>query len=184
MKLDTKSMTGAALFAALTAVGALIRIPLPANPIPLTLQVFFVLLAGAILGAKLGALSQIIYLLLGAIGLPVFSGGTSGFGVIFGPTGGYLIGFILAAFTVGHLIAREREASAVKTTLFFLVGILVIYIFGTAQLALVAKISIGQAILGGVLPFLPLDIVKAILAASLLIKLRSHIEIEPDLQQK
>ncbi|TET40117.1 MAG: biotin transporter BioY, partial [Elusimicrobia bacterium] len=85
MLLKTKGMILCALFAALTAVGGLIAVPLPFTPVPITLQTFFTFLAGAILGKYLGALSQIIYLLLGVIGLPVFAKGSSGIGVLLGP---------------------------------------------------------------------------------------------------
>ncbi len=177
MKIDTRSMAFVALFAALTAVGAMIRVPLPFTPVPFTLQVFFVLLAGGILGSKLGALSQIVYILLGAIGLPVFAGGSSGFGVILGPTGGYLIGFVPAAFIVGLMMEKREEISIFRTQLVFLTGVLAIYFFGATQLALVANIGPKAAITGGVLPFIPLDIVKAALAALLVTRLKKAIAI-------
>jgi biotin transport system substrate-specific component len=95
-------MIYAAMFGAATAMGAYIMIPLP--PVPITLQTLFVVLAGALLGGRLGALSQVVYLLLGIIGLPVFHGGKGGLGILLGPTGGYLVGFIAAAYVVGKLI--------------------------------------------------------------------------------
>ncbi|MDI6800326.1 MAG: biotin transporter BioY [Actinomycetota bacterium] len=177
MKIETRSMIMTALFAALTAVGALIRVPLPFTPVPLTLQVFFVLLAGAILGAKFGALSQIIYVLLGAVGLPVFSGGSSGFGVIFGPTGGYLFGFVLAAAVVGLLMEGGEGPNIALTFLFFLIGILVIYALGTAWLALITKMGLKKAIIGGALPFIPLDLIKAAAASLISVKVRSVLNL-------
>ncbi len=109
MLLKTKGMVLCALFAALTGVGALIAIPLPFTPVPITLQTFFIFLAGALLGKYLGALSQLIYLLLGVVGLPVFAKGSSGIGALLGPSGGYLVGFIPAAFLVGYLLERREK---------------------------------------------------------------------------
>ncbi|MCH7819743.1 MAG: biotin transporter BioY, partial [Candidatus Marinimicrobia bacterium] len=83
-------------FALLTALGALIRIPLPFTPIPITLQTFFVLLAGAMLGSKRGTLSQMVYVFAGAAGIPIFAGMSSGLALLAGPTGGFLAGFLLA----------------------------------------------------------------------------------------
>jgi biotin transport system substrate-specific component len=88
---DLKRMVFAALFASLTAVGAYMKIPLPLTPVPVTMQVFFVLLAGCMLGSRWGTISMIVYLLLGIVGFPVFAGGASGLGVLFGPTGGYRV---------------------------------------------------------------------------------------------
>ena len=103
--MKTRDLAMVGLFAALTAIGAWISIPIP--PVPFTFQVLFVLLAGAVLGSARGGLSQIVYVLLGVIGLPVFAGGASGPGVLFGPTGGYIFGFIVAAFVVGALSGDE-----------------------------------------------------------------------------
>ena len=97
--LKSKELSLVALFASLTAIGGFISIPF--YPVPLTLQVFFVLLSGAILGKKLGALSQIIYLGLGAVGAPVFHNFTSGIGILFGPTGGFIIGFVPGSYLAG-----------------------------------------------------------------------------------
>src|SRR3712207_1750584 len=98
-----KGMIFAALFAALTAACAWFKVPLPFTPVPITLQTLAVLLSGAMLGAYYGALSMIIYLILGAIGLPVFAGGGSGFGSLLGPTGGYLLSYPIASFVVGKM---------------------------------------------------------------------------------
>jgi biotin transporter BioY len=106
-QLTTRGMIYASMFGALTAIGALISIPL--QPVPVTLQTLFLYLAGSLLGGRVGALSQIIYVILGVIGLPVFSGGKAGLGVFLGPTGGYLLGFIAGAFVTGKIVeAREK----------------------------------------------------------------------------
>lgn len=154
------------LFAALTAVGAFISLPL--GPVPFTLQVLFVLLSGAILGPFQGALSQIIYLLLGVIGFPVFAGGTSGIGHLFGPTGGYLFGFVFASFLVGLLSKNQRFWIKFFS---MLLGILVIHFLGVLQLSFVAGMGFKKALLVGSLPFFPLDAVKAFIASGLVVSL-------------
>ncbi len=168
MKIDVKSMILVALFAALTAVGALMVIPLPFSPVPITLQVLFVLLSGALLGSRLGALSQIIYVLLGCLGLPVFAGGTSGFGVLIGPTGGYIFGFILAAYVIGKMTEDKPKLHYLRIFLVLIIGVLFIYLIGALQLMVVAKLSFSKALLVGVLPFIGVDLVKAALASFLI----------------
>jgi biotin transport system substrate-specific component len=165
---ELRKMVFASLFAALTAAGAYIQVPIPLSPVPVTLQVFFVLLAGSMLKSKWGSLSMIVYTLLGVAGLPVFSGGSSGLGVLFGPTGGYIFGFIAAAFLIGKLAERaeraEKSGIAVNA-LNMSAGILVIYTLGVTQLMLVAEIGPGAALTLGVLPFIPGEIIKTAVAA-------------------
>ena len=170
MKISTRNLVLVGLFAALTAVGAWIRIPL--SPVPFTFQVLFVLLAGVILGPGYGALSQVIYALLGLAGLPVFAGGTSGLGTLFGPTGGYIFGFIVGAYLVGMLSEALGEGF-LNMLISMIAGIAVIYILGMIQLSVVAKLSLGKAFLGGVLPFIGFDLVKALIAAAVAQRLRA-----------
>jgi len=163
---ELRMMVFASLFAALTAAGAYIQIPIPFSPVPVTLQVFFVLLAGSMLKSKWGGLSIIVYTLLGIAGLPVFAGGSSGMGVLFGSTGGYIIGFILAAYTVGKL--SEKVENADKSSFFtnalnMSAGVLVIYACGFIRLMF--EIGPGAALALGVIPFLPGEIVKTAVAA-------------------
>ena len=165
MKLKTNGMILCALFAALTGVGGLIAIPLPFTPVPITLQTFFTFLAGAILGKYLGALSQIIYILLGVVGLPVFAKGSSGIGVLLGPTGGYLVGFVPAAFLVGWILERREKPPFGLIFLAMLVGLLAIYLPGVGWLMWVAKMNLVKALLLGALPFLPGDGVKIVVGA-------------------
>ncbi len=163
MQIPTRNLALVALFAALTAIGAWIQIPIA--PVPFTFQVLFVLLAGVVLGPWQGALSQIIYILLGLVGLPVFAGGTSGLGILFGPTGGYLFGFILGAYLIGKLTVVFKQTFL--TVLISMVsGIIVIYLLGMIQLAIVANLSLGKAFIGGVLPFVGFDLFKAVIAAA------------------
>ncbi len=166
--INTKEMVLIALFTALTAVGAFIRIPLPY--VPITLQNIFVLMAGLILGKKLGALSQLLYVGLGLIGIPVFIEG-GGLGYILKPSFGYLLGFILAAYLIGYL-AEGRELNFQNTALFSLVGVIAIYLIGVPYLYFILTRSMGLtmtfygALKTGMLAFLPGDILKAILAAA------------------
>ena len=113
-KSQIKGMVFAALFAALTGAVAWFKIPLPFTPVPITLQTLMVLLSGAMLGAYFGALSMIIYLILGAIGLPVFAGGSSGIGALFGPSGGYLFSYPVAAFVIGFMLQKKTLNSFIK----------------------------------------------------------------------
>src|SRR5665647_1501494 len=128
MKISTKNMILTALFAALTAIGALISIPI--GPAPITMQLLFTVMSGIFLGANLGALSQILYVLMGLIGLPVFAGGSGGFSTIFNPTFGYLIGFIIAAYVIGKILERKEKPSFSKILITCLFGTLLIYAIG------------------------------------------------------
>ena len=175
MNKERRSLRGlayAALFGALTAVGAYIMIPLP--PVPITLQTLFVNLSGALLGGSLGALSQIVYILLGVIGLPVFAGGKAGIGVLFGPTGGYLIGFVAGAWVIGKLTALRPKSGLLWIMGAMAAGIAVVYLLGILQLMVVAKLSLAKAVAVGLLPPLPGDIVKIVAAALICRKVRDR----------
>jgi len=151
---------GVAIFTTLTTLGAFVRIPLPFTPVPLTLQTFFVLLGGAMLGSAAGSSSQSLYLILGASGLPVFAGARGGLSHLAGPTGGYLIGFVVAAYLVGKVV--ERKDSSIWLILGMLAGTGVIYLLGGLRLAHFLRIGIKETLYLGVIPFLPGDILKFI----------------------
>ncbi len=174
-KASILGMIYASMFGAMTAIGAWIIIPLPL--IPITLQTLFLSLAAALLGSYLGALSQIIYISLGIIGLPVFAGGKAGFGVLMGPTGGYLVGFILGAYIMGKLIEKKERPGFVWIAASMFIGLIVIYVLGVAQLMMVAQLSLEKALLVGVLPPLPGDIIKIAAAALITLKLRDRIKL-------
>ena len=140
-----------AAFAALTVVGAYIEIPL--KPVPITMQTLFVLLAGACIGSGWGSLSQWMYVGLGALGLPVFAGGASGAGYLAGPTGGYLISFLIAPWVIGALLKRSDRIG--WQVLSFVAGKIVILTLGVAHLTLFYTHDLGQALAVGVVPFLP-----------------------------
>jgi biotin transport system substrate-specific component len=165
-------MVYAAMFGAMTAIGAFIVIPL--QPVPISLQSLFCGLAGILLGGYTGALSQVVYVLLGIIGLPVFAGGKAGLGTLFGPTGGYLIGFIIAAFVIGKMVEVRREPGLIWMGMALVVGNLVIYALGILQLSFVADISLIKSLLVGVIPFLPGDLLKLVAAAMIGLKLRQQ----------
>jgi len=167
---DIRKMALASLFAALIAVGAYLKIPIPFSPVPITLQVFFVFLAGAMLGARWGTLSVIVYLLLGIIGLPVYSGGTSGLGMLLGPTGGYLVSFAIAALLIGTLADKKGTENMLLNASFMLAGLFIIYLLGTSYLAFAANITFENALKLGVLPFLPADLLKLALASFIVSK--------------
>lgn len=170
-----RNMVYASMFGALTAIGALIVIPM--QPVPFTLQTFFTGLSGALLGGSAGALSQIVYVILGCIGLPVFAGGKAGLGVLFGPTGGYLLGFIAGAYIIGKIVESRPQAGVIWSTAAILIGDLVIYGTGTLQLAIVAHLSPGKAILVGVVPFIIPELAKLIAAAYLSSRIRKRMPI-------
>ncbi|MFA5115200.1 MAG: biotin transporter BioY [Candidatus Omnitrophota bacterium] len=168
-------ISAVAAFVILTSLGAFVRIPLPFTPVPFTLQTFFVLLSGALLGAGLGSLSQSLYLLLGIGGISLFSGASAGTLYLCGPTGGYLVGFILASLFIGRTMPRVKE------NMFFAFGALmagdiILLCCGTLWLKILLGLPLARAFLLGFLPFLPGDIVKAILAAALYLKFRSRLK--------
>jgi len=150
-------------FSALTFVGANIVIPLV--PVPITMQTLFVLLAGAMIGARRGAFSQALYLGAGSVGLPIFAGGLAGSAIVLGPTGGYLMAFAVTPFLVGTLIGRSR--SLVWQVGVFTLGTAVIFLMGVAHLAVFYTHDIGSALQLGLVPFLPGAAFKLLAAVSI-----------------
>ena len=159
---------GILAFALLTALGAFVRIPLPFTPVPITLQTFFVLAAGIYLGSRDAALSQLGYLALGAVGLPVFAGGGAGVGHFLGATGGYLVAFPLAAAFVGAAV--KPGDSPARATIVFVAATLLILALGAAGLAAFLDVGANRAIALGVLPFLPGGAVKIAAAVALVVR--------------
>ena len=158
------AVIGVTFFIIATALGAYIRIPVPGTPVPITLQTFFVVLSGAVLGSRLGLFSQAGYIILGAIGMPIFQGYTFGFAHILGPTGGYLIGFMAASFLTGKMLEGESR-NLFKITASFLMGNAVLYTLGILWLMLIYRISLLNAVMIGVLPFFTIELAKIFLAA-------------------
>ena len=150
----TALLAGTATFIALLAVGAWAAIPL--GPVPVTLQSFFLLLAAPVMKRR-AVIPAALYLLLGAANLPVFHSGLSGVGILLGPTGGFLAGFIPAAAVAG--LAYESRSRILRAT-GLVAGTLVIYACGVAWLLLSAGLALPAAVIAGVLPFLPGDALK------------------------
>lgn len=150
----------------LMALLAQISINLPFTPVPITGQTLGVVLVGATLGAKRGAISQVLYILEGSAGLPVFAGGVGGIVHLVGPTGGYFVGFVVAAFIVGWFAERGWDRDWKKAFIPFMLAQGVIFFFGVIWLA--RFLGWEGAIVGGVLPFIPGGILKAIIASAIL----------------
>ncbi|MEC9145832.1 MAG: biotin transporter BioY, partial [Pseudomonadota bacterium] len=149
---------------ALLAISAQIKIPL--YPVPVTGQTLVVLMTGMAYGSRLGAATLLAYLVEGGMGLPVFAGGGAGWATLAGPTGGYLIGFLVAAFLLGLLAERGMGRGPVSTALAMIVGTALIYVFGVTHLS--GFIGFEKAVAAGLLPFLYGDALKLIVAAGLM----------------
>lgn len=160
-RLTTQELATAALFTALISISGFVAIPVGA--VPFTLQVYVVLLAAMVLGPRLGTLSVMAYLVLGLFA-PVYAGGGSGLGVVVGPTGGYLWGFIGAALVAG-LIAQRGGSTVPRLLMAGLAGLVPVYALGTTWLALQLGLGPGAAMLTGVIPFVWMDVVKVGAAA-------------------
>jgi biotin transport system substrate-specific component len=164
---STRDIVYIALFAAIVAaLGVFPPIVLPLIGVPITAQSLGVMLAGSVLGAKRGGLAIVLFLVLLAVGMPILAGGRGGFGVLLGPSGGFLFGWPIAAFVIGWMI--ERSWSRLDVWRGFginvLGGIVVMYLCGIPWIAVVAETSLWQAFIG-VMGFLPGDVIKAAVAA-------------------
>jgi biotin transport system substrate-specific component len=155
--------------AALTALAAQWEIHLPFTPVPITGQTFAVLLTGAALGMRLGASGQALYVGAGALGLPIYAGGAGGWDAAqAGGTSGYLIGFIVAAAVVGYMAERRQDRTFPTMFTAFIAGSFIIYLFGVIGLMLIFDMSVTEAIVAGVVPFVLGDVIKAAAAGLLL----------------
>ncbi|CAM3142577.1 biotin transporter BioY [Sporolactobacillus spathodeae] len=168
-----KNLVLCALFAAITAILAQVTIPLPV--VPITGQTFAVALTATILGSRYGTLSMLVYALLGAVGLPVFSGMSGGFGVIIGPSGGYIIGFIVTAFVTGWILERTKF-NLPMALVANIIGMIVTLVIGTIQLKLIADLSWTKALALGAYPFILVGLIKAALASWVGIVVRRRLE--------
>jgi biotin transport system substrate-specific component len=166
--MKTKKMILYALFAALTAACSMISIPLPFTPVPINLATLSVFLAGGLLGSKGGAISQLVYVLLGAIGLPVFHSFTGGLGILSGPTGGYIIGYVAAAWLIGFMVEKLGQGYY-KNMISMAAGLAVCYALGTLWFMYITSTGLVAALMLCVVPFLLGDAFK-IVAGSILVK--------------
>ncbi|GGL33478.1 biotin synthase [Phycicoccus endophyticus] len=164
----TRTGVTVGLGALITALAAQVALPIPGSPVPVTGQTFAVLLVGAALGPARGVASMALYLVLGAVGLPVFTDASGGAHVLLGATGGYLVGFLAAAAIAGHAARRGHDRSVLRELTVAVAASLTIYVVGVGWLALSTGMSLGAAIGAGMLPFLLGDALKALLAAGAL----------------
>ena len=178
-KISIQDMTLIALFTALIAVGAFIRIPTPF--IPITFQVFFVLLGALLLGPKLGTYSAILYMILGLVGVPIFAEG-GGFGYIFRPSFGYIIGFCLGAYVAGKALESYKNPSIKQLMVANLLGILVIYVCGVLYFYIISNfvinipIGVGPLFLYCFVMVIPGDLITAVLASIIAKRLRPVVK--------
>jgi len=180
LKLSIQDITQIGMFTALTAIGAFISIPV--GPVPITMQSFFVLLSGVILGSRKAMLSQIVYLLLGLAGLPIFAGFSGGLQTIIKPSFGFLLGYIVAAYCVGKI--TEKKSSTTKhISLSVLAGTIIIYAVGLPYMYYVLNImlsknmNIMQILQMGMLLFIPGDTLKAITAVFVGRRLQGKLDL-------
>lgn len=164
------AVIGVVFFMLATTLGAYVRIPLPGSPVPITMQTFFAILAGAVLGKRLGLYSQLGYIALGAAGLPIFQNYSFGILYLFGPTGGYLAGFVIAAYFTG-LLTRRGDPDIKKVIIYFMTADLLILLCGAGWLACLYKKGIAQALSIGVAPFIAGDIAKVLLVSAIYSKI-------------
>lgn len=178
MRRRTKEIVMVSLFAALTAVGAFIKIPIPY--VPLTLQTLMVMLAGLILGSRLAALSQALYLTIGLLGLPIFAQG-GGPGYVLQPSFGFLLGFIVGAYVIGRIVEKEENVSLLRTLAALILGQAAIYSLGIAYLhfnlnfIIHKPTSIYTTLKIGFLVFIPGDILKTLVAALVVAPIRQRL---------
>jgi len=177
---STYHLVTVAMFAAVIAVASWISIPLPFTPVPVNLGTLAVMVTGALLGKKYGVISVITYILLGAVGLPVFAGFTGGLGHIVGPTGGYIVGYAVSAFLTGLLIevfCKEKLTWQGVAAAGF-IGTASCYALGTIWFMMLTNTGIAGAMTMCVIPFLPGDAVKLICAVLVTLSLRPRLPLE------
>lgn len=173
-KLSTRKLVLIALMTAITCIFAPMAIPIPVSPVPISLTNLVIMISIYVLGFRDATISYIVYLLLGLVGLPVFSGFTGGLGKLAGPTGGYLIGFIFLALISG-LFVDKFPKNRILAVVGMIIGMAVTYIFGTEWLAIQLKMSFVAALSVGVIPYLAGDAAKIIIAIIVGPVLRSRL---------
>ena len=172
-KMSVRDICYAGLFAAVIAVMAQISIPMPMG-VPMTMQTFAITLAAVVLGSKLSTISSLIYIIMGAVGLPVLANFSGGFDKFVGPTGGFLLSFPLMAFIIGWGAGHRKDFKGAYV-IALVVGTVVNYVVGVALFVVVAHSTIAVGISACVLPFIPTAIIKAVLACAIGLNLRKRI---------
>ena len=172
--MKTKDLTKISLCVALLCISSYIVIPLPFSLASITAQTIIINLIGLIMLPKEAFITMFIFILLGACGLPVFSGGTGGIGRLFGPTGGYLLGYLIAAVVISLLKGKEVN---IKRYLFItmIVGIPIIYLCGLTTMKIYMKGNLIQLLTASVFPFIPGDILKCILGSYIAVVLNKRL---------
>ncbi len=170
----------ASLMASLTAVGAYILVPI--GPVPIVLTTLFVLLSGLLLGSRWGLISMGLYLLVGAMGMPVFAGGKGGFAHFLGPTGGYLFGYALSAWVTGFISERSPDSTVLQIIAIFS-GSVAIYLLGVPWLKIITNMSLSRTFMVGMVPFLIGDAVKGTVAFILGRSVRPMLKRQMQLQK-
>ncbi|AWI06245.1 biotin transporter BioY [Clostridium drakei] len=173
LNLSTKEMILISIFAAITSILAQISIVVPFSPVPITLQILAVYLSAIILGSRLSFMSQLVYILLGAVGVPVFASFHGGITSILGPTGGFLISYPIIAFIIGKVTEKNHNIMMIILGLF--ISLLICYTFGVLQLSFITKMSLQKAIMIGAAPYVLLDTAKVIAAYLFGVKVRQAL---------
>ena len=173
--MKTKDLVICGLFASITSVLAQIAIPFPGG-VPLTLQTLAMSLTGIILGSKRGFIAQGLYVILGAIGMPIFANFTGGLQILLGPTGGFILSFPIMTYIIGYIC--ERKNSKIYIVLAIIIGNIVNYSIGVIQFSFITKSTIIQSFIYCIVPFVIGDILKIICATSIGMKIKSNKSIE------
>jgi biotin transport system substrate-specific component len=179
--MNTSSLTRMALCVAITAICAQIVIPIPFSPVPLSLSLLGVFLTGALLSKWQAGLAQLAYILLGAVGAPIFSGFAGGLAKVAGPTGGYIVAYPIMAFVIALIAEKAKKQSFPLYCIGMGVSLLICYLLGTVWLSVMSQMDFASALMAGVIPFIPLDCVKVVLSASFAPLL--HRRLSPILQK-
>lgn len=172
LNLSIKEMTLIGMCAALMAIFSQISIPLPFTAVPVTLQIFGLVVIAVIVGTKIGTLSLIVFVILGTIGLPVFANFSGGLGVIVGPTGGYIIGFIIMAFLIGYASSNGNKILLFVASY---IGVTIDLLLGTLYLKIVTKLTIQGALIAGFYPFIIKDFITVALAVFIGLKVKRSV---------
>ena len=172
---QVKQLALTGLMSAVICILAPISFQIPVSPVPISLGFLGIYFVVSVAGMKIGTISVVIYILLGLAGLPVFTGFTGGPGKLFGPTGGYIVGYLFMALICGYFIDRWGNR-ILLTFAGMLIGTCVCYLFGTVWLAFQSSYTFPEALAAGVLPYIPFDLVKLVLAATLGRELRTRLK--------
>lgn len=175
-KMELRDYLYSSMFSVMIIVLGYVSIPLPFSPVPVTGQSLAIMLAGSILTVKQSALSVGIFISLGVVGLPAFAGGGAGLGVIFGPTGGYIIGFLIGAMVISLIKGENNNPLRIGLSN-FLGGVVVVYVFGVLWLNYVTNMGMLSAFSVGVLPFLVGDLFKVFIATGVTIPIKNQLKV-------